>query len=144
VAAEVTGPSAEHARVALADAARASRSVATGEARWTVRYLTGFGLTIAILFPVVGLLPSPVGTSIFAPAWVAVVTVLVRYGRRQPVTRLGQGRLMVITFGCWAVAYAGALVIGEKLFAGNPAYWIPMALVVAAPFLAGAWLAGRR
>ncbi len=96
-----------------------------------------------MLFPVLGLAPPPVGVSVFTPLWVIVLTVLVRYAMRQQVTRRGQSRRLTITFGSWALAYAGALVIGELLFMGVATYWVPMAAVVAAPFFAGAWWTGR-
>lgn len=123
--------------------AAARQSVADGEGRWKARYLAGFGVAIGLLFPVIGLAPPPVGVPFFTVAWVLVVTVMVRYGTRQRVTRRGQGRRMGITFATWAAVYGGALVAGELAFMGNPAYWIPMAVVVAAPFLVGAGWAAR-
>ena len=140
---EIAAPSTEQARTALGDAARAQASVAAGEARWPARYLAGFGIAIAALFPVLGLVPGPVGVSVFMAVWLLVMTVLVRYAQRQAVTRRGQGRRMGISFGGWALVYGAGVLVGESQFAGVPAYWIPMAVVVAVPFLAGAWWVGR-
>jgi peptidoglycan/LPS O-acetylase OafA/YrhL len=137
--------SLREARARLDEASRARDTVRARDQRWWLAYLGSAGVAILILFPLIGLLPSGTGASIFTTAWSAGVGILVSYsGRRRVVRRAGHAWRVVAIWGSWAVVYAAALTLGELFFRGRPAYWLPMDVVVAAPLLIGAWWSSRR
>jgi hypothetical protein len=63
--------------------------------------------------------------------------------RKRFVRRRGQAMRHAVVWAGWAVIYGTALAVGVAFFRGQPAYWIPMAVVVSAPLFLGAWWAGR-
>jgi Flp pilus assembly protein TadB len=134
----------EEARRRLDDVDRARRAVQSGERRWWFAYLGSAGLAILVLFPLIGLLPAGPGASAFVTAWSTAIGMIVSYSaRKRLVRRRGQAMRHALVWGTWAVVYGTALALGVGFFRGRPAYWIPMAVVVSAPLLAGAWWAAR-
>ncbi len=134
--------SAKEARTALDAAGRARQAVTEAERNWPATYLAAFGVAMLVVFPMIGLL-GPAGVMASMALWVAVIAVMVTFAAQQRVTIRGRGRVIGASFAVWAVVYAACLFTGEFLFAGRPAYWLPMALVVAAPLLVGAWWSRR-
>jgi hypothetical protein len=144
----MTEPNADvtvhEARSRLDDAARARTAVASSERRWWRFYLGSAGLAILVLFPLIGLLPVGGGSSAFVTAWSAAIGMIVSFSaRKRLVRRRGQAMRHALVWASWAVIYGAALAIGVAFLRGQPAYWIPMGVVVSAPLFLGAWWAGR-
>jgi hypothetical protein len=136
--------SVQEARSRLDDAARARTAVASSERRWWLLYLGSAGLAILVLFPLIGLLPASGGSSAFVTAWSAAIGMIVSFSaRKRLVRRRGQAMRHAVVWASWAVIYGTALAIGVAFLRGQPAYWIPMGVVVSAPLFLGAWWAGR-
>lgn len=134
---------ADEATEALDAASRAQRAVRSAERNWPVVYLAAFGVAMLAVFPMIGLLGA-VGVGSAMAVWVALIAVMVGFAGRQRVTSRGRGRVIGVSFAVWAVVYGALLLVGEIYFPGRPAYWLPMALVAAAPLLVGAFWARRR
>jgi hypothetical protein len=128
--------SPSQAQADLARADESARRIGT-RARWMSVYLAVFGVGFGTLTLVLGLAGS-VSMTVLMPLWAALIAVMVVWSRRQLATRRGTGRRVA---GYWvgtSVLYGAALFAGLSRFPGRPAFWIPAALVVAAPLLAGA------
>jgi hypothetical protein len=98
-----------------------------------------FGLVLAL-----GLLPSPAVTITATAVFVVGAAALVGYQIRRPVTPRGFGWLHGSAMAAWGVLYAVTLAAGYAWFPGEPAWWIPAAVVCALPLLvAGFVVRGR-
>lgn len=111
--------------------------------RWTPRYLLAFGLGVLIYMPLVGIRPN-IGTILGGTVgWVILVTAATSYASRQRTQPTGWGWIVGLAFGIWAVLYCSAMAVGLTFFQGRAEYWIPVAVVAAAPFFAAAYKAAR-
>ena len=128
---------------ALAEAHRVRQSVNRGS-RWYVRYLLLFAVLLGGADITVGLAPGRVTMITAMAVTIAAMVALVVYGIRQPVTFRGFGRVHGAVFAAFGVLHAAALIPGMFLFQGQPAWWVPAGLAVAAPFVVGAVHAARR
>ncbi|HEX3607132.1 MAG TPA: hypothetical protein VH134_14515 [Candidatus Dormibacteraeota bacterium] len=136
--------SVHEARAGLEEAARARRAVQSGERRYWFAYLGSAGIAILILFPLIGLLPVGGGSGAVTTAWSAAIGMIVSYGAsRRLVRRRGRFARHAVIWATWALVYGTALAVGVAFFRGQLAYWLPMAVVVSAPLLLGAWWASR-
>ncbi len=131
------------ASLIVADSAR--RRLA-GRARWMRRYLllqaalwsvaVFFGLVFA---PTAGGYGGLVGLFLI----IGLNSLVNRWAARQGVVFRGSRRLKRISQGATALVYLVVLFLGLARPPGDPAYWIPAAVVVAIPSLIAAVLAGR-
>ena len=136
--------SREDAAAALQKAGRASESVRR-DSRWAARYLVLFALAFAAAMLVFGLVPDiRVSMPIFITMWVPLVIAATTWANRQRSAPLRLGRWFGAAFAGTGVLYAAGLFIGLAWQRGNPLFWIPAALVAAAPMLVIAWLVNRR
>ncbi|MDQ1654073.1 MAG: hypothetical protein QOI35_3273 [Cryptosporangiaceae bacterium] len=129
--------SPSQAQADLARADESARRIGT-RARWMSVYLAVFGVGFGALTLVLGLAGSA-SMTVVMPLWGVLIAVMVVWSQRQLATRRGTGRRIA---GYWigtSVLYGVALFAGLSRFQGRPAFWIPAALVVAAPLLAGAF-----
>ncbi len=76
-------------------------------------------------------------------AFLAATAVMVVRVVRQGVVPRGFARLHVTAMVVWGIVFSAALQTGLNMFPGVPAYWILAAVVVAAPLVVAAVLAGR-
>jgi hypothetical protein len=91
-----------------------------------------------------GLLPVGGGSGAVTTAWSAAIGMIVSYGAsRRLVRRRGRFARHAVIWTAWALIYGTALAVGVAFFRGQLAYWLPMAVVVSAPLLLGAWWASR-
>lgn len=115
-----------------------------GRSRWMANYLAVFGAGFGVVTLVLGMVePYPLKMTIFAVFWTSLVVGMVGWARSRPAAPRGRWR------GVWAwvgtgVLYPAALLIGLPGQAGRPAFWVPAAVLVAAPMAAAAWREHRR
>ncbi|MEV0401860.1 hypothetical protein [Actinoallomurus sp. NPDC050550] len=119
-------------------------SAVRGGSRWAVRYQLVYGVAIAITVAVVGLLGHPVGTVVGTVFWLVTLAALIVYALRQPVIRRGFGQRHSLALGASTMLYIVTLFTGTSHFEGDPAWWLPGAVVVALPAFIGAYVAARR
>ncbi|WP_159471364.1 hypothetical protein OG879_21885 [Streptomyces caniferus] len=112
--------------------------------RWYVRYQLVYGCAAAVLVLFIGLLERPYGVTIGSGLWCVAITGLSVYAARQRVARRGFGWRHGVMMTCWGLLYGAVLIPGTMWFPGDPAWWVPGALVVALPGLIGAYLEARR
>ncbi|WP_067965873.1 hypothetical protein [Nocardiopsis trehalosi] len=129
--------------------ARAALAVADGvadtarrRARWYAAWCAAYAVLTAAYTAGVGLAPGPLTIGAGSAAWAIATALLSAYAVRQPVAPRHYTRLHLTMIGTWAVLYAGVLVLGADRF-GDPAWWVPGALLTAVPPLAGAVAALR-
>ncbi len=125
-------PTPEEAHWALVEAG-AARELLAARGRWPQRYLLAYALGAAITFTAVGL-GGPIGVIIAAAVWPISVVVMQRASRTRSVTKYGGRRAITLGATAWAALYICGLLLGYLAFRGNPWYWIPASLIVAAPF----------
>lgn len=128
---------------ALARARELDATVRSGS-MWYVRYQLIYASAAAVAVFTLGLLSSPAGVAIVTVCWFIVIAALIIYALRQPVTRRGFGRRHTFMILAWAVLYQAVLMPGVLWFEGDLRWWLPGAVVVAAPGLVGAYLEARR
>lgn len=131
------------AATALARAQELDSAVRSGS-RWFVRYQVLYGIAAAVTVATLGLLSYPVGVAIATTFWLVTIAALSVYAIRQPVSRHGLGRRHQLMILVWTLLYIAVLFPGTRWFSGEPAWWLPGAVVVALPGLVGAYLAARR
>lgn len=132
----------EAARAALHQTSTNSAAV-RGRAGWMPLYLGAFGVGFGALALALGLVGgSPVMIGFFA-GWGVFCAVMVVWASRRaahlPGTMARTGRW----WGLTAAAYGIALATGIPDQVRNLAFWVPAAVVVAAPMLVGAALEAR-
>ena len=136
-----------NSRQAQADLARADRASAAVQrrTRWISTYLGAFAAGFGALTLVLGLVDQPQVRLVTATGlWVAFVVLMATWARRQPAA--GR-RANVQTAPYWAasmVCYLIVLLSGLPGRQGQVAFWIPAAILVAAPLAFGAWREHRR
>ncbi|MGC5010847.1 hypothetical protein ACLQ2R_08800 [Streptosporangium sp. DT93] len=112
--------------------------------RWYVRYLLVFGVSALALVLVLGFTSTVTPKMVSTGLWLALVAVLTVHAVRQPVIRRGFGVRHTVIIVTWGVLYAGVLLAGSAWFQGEPAWWVPGAVVVSLPAFVGAYLEARR
>jgi hypothetical protein len=139
--------SRDEARSALEQAAKASERVRSAQARWVVVAK----LVVAVLFAAVTVTWGFVGPFVLRTVLVFVVIALIplwvllwsRADRTHsradlPPRRQWEGYVAATLFGVLIIA-GDAVEVNGRDMAGRPGYWIPAAMLVAAPFLISAW-----
>ena len=71
--------------------------------------------------------------------WGGLIVVMLIWAHRQRAIASGLGRRVPFYFIASRLLYTVALVVGITRFKGEPAYWIPAAIIVGAPMIVGAW-----
>jgi hypothetical protein len=137
-----TTPGAQDACDSLLDAATA-RGRLVRRTRWSGRYFLVFAAATAVLVPTVGL-GGVRGAELGAAGFLAVSALMIVYAMRQGAVGAGWGRLHTAVFVTWGLLWVTTVVVGTNAFAGRAEFWLPAAVVDAAPFLAAGLLAGRR
>jgi len=143
--AHLTTQPAPDPREAAAALDRASRLAWTTRAqgwRWVRRYLTGWAVASVGLVLTIGL-GGRAGFFVGMAVWAVVVAAGTAWSSRQGATAAGTARRIFVGAASWAVVYGVALFAGMSLWPGLVAYWVPAALVSAAPLLLAAWLPTR-
>lgn len=135
-------PQREDAERLLTEAGGARERLA-GRGRPIRVYLLGYAVTTLVVFPIVGLAGYPADL-IAVGALIAITSALGWWAQRRPVTERGGNRRKTLGSIGWVLLYLVAAVIGLELFPGEPGYWIPAAVVVAAPLVLAALLPTRR
>ncbi|MET7399715.1 hypothetical protein ABZS66_40160 [Dactylosporangium sp. NPDC005572] len=139
--------SRDEAWSALEQAAESRRRILAVQARWVVVAK----LVVAALFAAVTLTWGFVGPLVLRTVLVFIVMALIPlwalfWGRvdrtrsradRSP-RRQWEGYVAAALFGVLVVA-GDAVEVNGRDMAGRPAYWIPAAVLVSAPFLISAW-----
>jgi hypothetical protein len=107
-------------------------------ARWASTQLLVFGIGMGLVTLAVGLVESKLlGAAVFV-AW-GVLAVLMSYWTRRRTAHLPGTSARIAPY--WALGfafYAVAIAAGGDEY-GNPAYWVPAAVVVALPLLVGSF-----
>jgi hypothetical protein len=126
----------DEARAALAGATHSAARLRR-RARWASTRLLVLGLGMGLVTLSVGLVESTLlGAAVFV-AWFVLVVVLSRWVRRRTAHLPGTSTR---TAPYWSLAfaiYAVAIAAGGHEY-GDPSYWVPAAVLVAAPMLVGA------
>jgi len=125
-------------RAQLERAAALTASTRAAGWRWVRTYLTGWAAGSVVLVLAIGLGGTP-GLVAGLAGWGALVAGGVVWVQRQGFSVAAAGRRIGIGAGLWAATYGVLLAVGLLGFAGEPAYWVPAALVSALPLLAAAW-----
>ncbi len=131
-----TAPTAAYARRQLSQAGSAGSDLAA-RGRWFRTYLLAFGVESLVLVVLLGLGGRGVMVAAMV-GWGVLVAVMAGWASRQRVQLTGAGRRLTVAFAAWGVLYGLALVIGLSSAPGAPAFWVPAAVVVAAPLLVAA------
>lgn len=132
---------------AAADLARAGQAAGRmhTEARWMARYLAVFAAGFAALTLILGLVePLWLRLTISGALWVPLVAGMVAWAMSRRTSPRGVGRRALWGWVGTGVLYAAALVVGTPGQLGNPAYWVPAAVLVALPLGVTAWREARR
>lgn len=137
-------PTVEQARAHLTRAAALDRD-ARRNSRWYGRYLATFAVAFAGLTLLLGLVPSlAVRVTLFATLWPVFVLGMVLWALRQRTASRNVGRRTVPYWVGSGGSYGIALIVGTPSRIGDVAYWVPAALLVAAPLAVGAWRESQR
>ncbi|WP_300012512.1 hypothetical protein [Pseudonocardia sp.] len=136
--------SRDQAASALAHADRSAARVRT-QTRWFVRYLAVFAAGFGVLTLVLGLVqPLWLRLTISMALWIPLVAGMAWWAQRQRATAGGAIRRTVPGWIGTGALYAAALFVGTPGQLGNPAYWVPAAVVVTLPLAVVAWRESRR
>ncbi|WP_150255037.1 hypothetical protein [Nocardiopsis deserti] len=98
-----------------------------------------FGLTV-----VIGLFPSPVSLVAATTGFMVILTALLVFAARQPVSPRRFGALHGLAVFGWATVYGVTLFVGIRFFPGDPVWWVSGAALGAVPPLVAGWLAIRK
>jgi hypothetical protein len=135
---DTSGAGADRARADLRRIDIVSTRV-QAEADWIPRYLAFFGVAFGGITLLLGLLqPTWLRMVAFSVIWPVVVLTAVLRVRRRAAAPRAAGRRMAPYWITAMVFYAIALFAGTPARLGQAGYWVPAALIVAAPFLLGA------
>lgn len=135
-------PTPADAAAALARADQLKISV-DDRSGWLVRFQLGFAAMSLIMALLLGLLPRPAGIVASLAFMVITLPVLIFYAVRQPVAHRGMARSHLLMMAAWTVLYLATITSGLR-FPGEPAFWVPAAVIVSLPGFAGAYLTARR
>ncbi len=136
-----TNPGVHDARKALLGASAARERLA-GRSRWMTPYFALFAAASFAMVVTVGL-GGLLGVTVATPAFLVVVGLLVAWAMRQGVFGAGWGRLHVTVFVVWGVLWMTTAFVGLYLYQGEPAFWLPAAVIDATPFLVAALVSSR-
>ncbi|GAB3205260.1 hypothetical protein ACQEU5_02070 [Marinactinospora thermotolerans] len=133
------GISRGEARTALTTAGVIDAKVrATG--RWYASWAACYAVLTAGCTAVLGLFPGPGVIVVATLTWASAIALLTALAQRRSATvPRGQGRRHGMMILAWALLYGAVLLIGLYLFPGEPAWWIPGALLTAVPPAVAAW-----
>jgi hypothetical protein len=134
----------EEARQAL----RTADSLAAkmrGQGRWYPSVVAALGLVEAANV-LLGGLTSSGGPSWLVPVALIPVFTLIVYTATRPVLALRQRVAYPVLGALSGALVAIAIPLGIVRFVGNPAWWVPAALIAAVPYLLISWfeVRGRR
>ncbi len=135
-------PTPSEARRLLAEAARAQDRLGS-RGGWIRRYLLVFAAAALVVFPLIGL-GGTTGSAVAVGGWLALVSLMSWWASRQTATERGGSRRNLAGFVVWGALYGLGLLLGFELFPGEPLYWLPAAVVVAAPLALAALVPARR
>lgn len=122
----------EEAREALDQAGALGHRV-RGGGRWLALYCAVFGVGSLSVVLATGLAAhGPLHTAVMAVFGIMVL-VLVVWASTRPVTPRRFTWLHTAMILGWTILYSVALLVGLNFFPGEPAWWVPMALVTALP-----------
>ncbi|MEU4539148.1 hypothetical protein AB0G15_30270 [Streptosporangium sp. NPDC023825] len=124
--------------------ARELDALVRNRSRWYSQYLVLFGVATLVMVPVLGFASGVLAVAVSTTLWMAFVAALIVYAARQPVSRHGYGARHGVIMAAWGVLYLGVLLCGVVWFPGEPAWWLPGAVLVSLPPFAGAYLEARR
>jgi hypothetical protein len=135
---DISGAGAEQAREDLRRIDMVTTRV-QAEADWLSGYLAFFAVAFGGVTLLLGLLqPSWLRMLTFSLVWPVVVTTGVIKVRRRAASPRAAGRRMAPYWVATSAFYGIALFAGTPGQVGRVAYWVPAALVVAAPLAVGA------
>jgi hypothetical protein len=135
---DIRGPGTEQARADLRRIEAVTGRV-RAEADWIPGYLAFFAVAFGGVTLLLGLLqPAWVRMLAFPVIWPVVVLTAVLRVRRRAAAPRAAGRRMAPYWITAMIFYAIALVAGTPGRLGQVAYWVPAAVIVAAPFAVGA------
>jgi len=135
-------PTRTEVEAALADATTARRALAA-RGNWLRTYLLVFAAGSVAVVLLIGL-GGRRGATIAMMLWLFLVAAMSWWGVRQQVILRGHKRRSFLAFGGWGVLYGTTLLVGLYLFADQPAFWVPAAVITAAPLvLAACWPTSR-
>jgi hypothetical protein len=135
-------PTRTEVKAALADAHTASTALAA-RGNWLRTYLLTFAAGSVALVLLIGL-DGQRGATIATTLWLLLVASMSWWGARQRVILRGHKRRSFLAFGGWGVLYGTTLLVGEYLFADQPAFWVPAAVITAIPLvLVACWPTSR-
>ena len=140
-------PTRTEVESALAGAHTARTSLAA-RGNWLRTYLLVFAASSVALVLLIGL-DDRRGATIGTTLWICLVAVMSWWGARQRVILRGHKRRSFLAFGGWGVLYGATVLFGMFLFPGQPAFWVPAAVITPVPLvLVACWptspSAGRR
>lgn len=133
----VEASEALHHADALSAAGRAS-------SRWYIRWLAIFAVMSFGLSLGVGLTGGPRAIVVVMVVWGAFIVALTAWSARQQTWGPGMTRTHMAVMICWAVIWGLVVVLGSTRFVGEPGWWVPGGLALAAPPLVGAVRVARR
>jgi len=126
------------AQVALAAASTAASRVRR-RARWMSTYLAVFAGGFAALTLLLGVVqPLSLRMSAFTIGWPLLIAGMVIWAARQPARLRGTLRRVSKYWTTTGICYGAVLAVGTPRFIGQPLYWLPAAVLVAAPMVLGA------
>ncbi|MFC3996985.1 hypothetical protein ACFOVU_13725 [Nocardiopsis sediminis] len=134
---------ADQARQALA-VAEASGGAAARSGRWYALYSVVYAAMSVALTLAVGLAPSVWTIGGGTVLWLIAVGALSTYALRRPVAPRRYALLHTSSIVAWGVIYMVVMFGGTTGFRGDPAWWVPGALLTAVPPLVAAAVAVRR
>ncbi|MEU4408716.1 hypothetical protein AB0F88_29725 [Streptosporangium sp. NPDC023963] len=124
--------------------ARELDALVRNRSRWYSRYLLLFGVATLVMVPALGFASGVLAVAVSTTIWMAFVAALIVYAARQPVNPRGYGVRHIVIMATWGVLYLGVLLCGVVWFFGEPAWWLPGAVLVSLPPFVGAYLEARR
>jgi hypothetical protein len=128
---------------ALQQARQLGATVRVGS-RWYLRYLLSYAGLSAALVLSIGLSGGAAGALIATGLFLALTGILSAWALRQRVWSRGASRRHVLMMIAWGLLYGLVLAAGLGWFRGNLAWWLPGAVAVALPPLAGALAEARQ
>jgi hypothetical protein len=128
---------------ALEQAERLKASV-DQRSRWMVRYQLAYGAAPFAMVLTLGLLGGRLGTVVSMAIWIPAIVALSVYAARQPVAHRGMAVTHGVMIGTWGALYGLVLGLGIAFFPGELTWWLPGAVLVAAPGFVAAYVTTRR
>lgn len=112
--------------------------------RWYARFLVLFGLASALFAASFSLASGQRASLTLTAVFLGVTFILLVWAQRQQTTLAGMGRIHAAVMTSWGVLWGVTVIVGTRLFAHEPAWWISGGVAMAAPCLVGAYVARRR